>query len=423
MTPLAEERMASIPEAALRQTVDRETYLRLLSKYEAVQAPPTANLARLRSRKALHRAMLQSVQGDVIRMDAHDPGPDGMADKRFIRSLLIHQKRERVMQAMRLLKTEGYDLLQNIAEGSEVDPAKIVPKLQRVHAGTPEAELFRFASFYWSVPVSLGYGRRVRFLVRDQQNGKLIGLMALADPVYNLKAREEWIGWTPAQKAKNLRNVMDAYVLGAVPPYGALLGGKLVASLVTSKEVVNAFETTYAGRRTLIQNRNSNAKLALITTTSGLGRSSIYDRIKLDGKLLYEPVGFTKGFGHFHVSQHTFAIMRKLLRVTHHPYAKGNRFGDGPSWRIRVMRAALEDADLESKVLLNHGVKREVFMVPLATNAREFLRGETKTLRRRLKTAREIGEACKARWIVPRAERDPTYKLFSRDDFVMGMLT
>jgi len=34
--------------------------------------------------------------------------------------------------------------------------------------------------------------------------------------------------------AKRLVNVMDAYVLGAVPPYNMLLGGKLVASLVRS---------------------------------------------------------------------------------------------------------------------------------------------------------------------------------------------
>ena len=36
----------------------------------------------------------------------------------------------------------------------------------------------------------------MRFLVMDQSNGKLMGLFALTDPVFNLQARDNWIGWT-----------------------------------------------------------------------------------------------------------------------------------------------------------------------------------------------------------------------------------
>jgi hypothetical protein len=36
-------------------------------------------------------------------------------------------------------------------------------------------------------------------------------------------------------------NVLDAYVLGAVPPYNRLLGGKLVAAMLRTKEVRDAF--------------------------------------------------------------------------------------------------------------------------------------------------------------------------------------
>ena len=41
-----------------------------------------------------------------------------------------------------------------------------------------------------------------------------------------------------------LRNVMDAFVLGAVPPYRELLCGKLVAMLAASDEVRDAFRLT-----------------------------------------------------------------------------------------------------------------------------------------------------------------------------------
>jgi len=54
----------------------------------------------------------------------------------------------------------------------------------------------------------------------------LIGLFGLGDPVYAIKARDEWIGWDSNAKAARLYHVMDAYVLGAVPPYSRLLGGE-----------------------------------------------------------------------------------------------------------------------------------------------------------------------------------------------------
>src|SRR5262249_41111946 len=69
-------------------------------------------------------------------------------------------------------------------------------------------------------------GRRLRYLVWDANNDKLIGIMALGDPVFNLKVRDELIGWDIKDRGKRLVNVLDAYVLGAVPPYNMLLGGQ-----------------------------------------------------------------------------------------------------------------------------------------------------------------------------------------------------
>ena len=38
-----------------------------------------------------------------------------------------------------------------------------------------------------------------------------------------------------------LVNIMDAYVLGALPPYNALLGGKLMACLIRSRDIYDDF--------------------------------------------------------------------------------------------------------------------------------------------------------------------------------------
>ena len=83
---------------------------------------------------------------------------------------------------------------------------------------------------------------------------------------------------------------MDAFVLGAVPPYNALCGGKLIALLATSIEVRNAFSERYQDHVTLISQRRVDARLALVTTSSALGRSSVYNRLVWpDRALAFQP--------------------------------------------------------------------------------------------------------------------------------------
>ena len=69
-------------------------------------------------------------------------------------------------------------------------------------------------------------------------------------------------------------------MLGAVPPYSSLLFGKLVALLAASEQVREAFHRKYAGRLSVIRGRPLSSQLVAITTTSAMGRSSIYNRLK-----------------------------------------------------------------------------------------------------------------------------------------------
>ena len=91
-----------------------------------------------------------------------------------------------------------------------------LPRPPRPPDASPSPAL---ASLTWSVPVSNGFGRRLRYLVWDESNGKLMGLIAIGDPVFNLAARDKLIGWTSKDRNSRLVNIMDAYVLGAIPPY------------------------------------------------------------------------------------------------------------------------------------------------------------------------------------------------------------
>jgi hypothetical protein len=49
-----------------------------------------------------------------------------------------------------------------------------------------------------------------------------MGLIGLADPVFALGVRDAWTGWERDTRRERLANVMDAFVLGAVPLYNGL---------------------------------------------------------------------------------------------------------------------------------------------------------------------------------------------------------
>lgn len=383
------------------------------SQREPVEPPPVDRDA-LRSKIQRHL--------EVTGLDRHRP--DDVLSKAAIRH--IHRfHREAVQQRIRKALGNKVDrFVEEIANGDEVEPEHIQPELVDVRAGRRTGDLFRFAALLWSIPVSQGYGRRLRFLVRDQANGKLIGIFALGDPVFNLRVRDEWIGWNHEGRRERLVNLMDAYVVGAVPPYAELLGGKLVASLIASQEVANKFEERYGNATGLISRQQKQARLAVVTVTSALGRSSMYNRLRLmtdarsqDAGTVVELVrlGSTTGYGHFQITDDLFSQLRRVLREDGHKYADGHQFGDGPNWRIRVARKGLESLGLDADEVLKHGIKREVYAMPIASNSRRFLAGTDDEPIFDHLTVNQISVLARNRWMVPRSRRRPSYQQFRRE--------
>ncbi|WFU16456.1 Druantia anti-phage system protein DruA [Bradyrhizobium sp. CB3481] len=308
-------------------------------------------------------------------------------------------------------------LKQYFAEGKDIDPERIAPELELIKSHTWQSDLFRLASLSWSVPVSNGFGRRLRYLVWDRSNGKLMGIIAIGDPVFNLKARDDLFKWCVADRGKRLVNMLDAYVLGSIPPYNMLLGGKLVSCLVRSREVRDDFTERYGSTRGIISKKKKGAQLVVVTTSSSLGRSSVYNRLKLGEQSYFRSIGFTQGWGHFHVPETLFLELRDYLRTKGHRYVDGHGFGQGPNWRLRTIRASFDALGFKAD-LLRHGIGREVFVCELAQNAHKILRGEAvKANYRGLKSVAEIAELARARWIVPRAERRPEFRAWTHEDF------
>jgi len=147
-----------------------------------------------------------------------DLGPSGElmlpgTDKNTYRALHEAQRKQKLIDAQNFLNEKQHKFIRFFADGVNVCPQKIRPVLEPIKGRTFESDLFRYASLTWSIPVSSGYGRRIRFLVWDAHTNSLMGLIALGDPVFNLRIRDEFIGWDVRQREERLVNIMDAYVL------------------------------------------------------------------------------------------------------------------------------------------------------------------------------------------------------------------
>lgn len=370
----------------------------------------TKEAARLRH--AISRVLRK--QGYSVRQNCFHLPQDPTKD--VLRNLnLLAVKHKLGLAEPRISRYEN-QLLRYIANGSEVIPSKVAPRLVLVQPESEHELLFRYVSLHWSIPVSPGYGRRLRFLVFDESNGKLIGLFGLGDPVFSLRSRDEWIGWDSHTREKNLYHVMDAYVLGSVPPYSTLLGGKLVAMLALSNEVRTAFRHRYSKKCSIIKRTKRLSYLALLTTTSALGRSSIYNRIRLDGFDFWRSVGFTQGSGEFHFSNGIYSSIRSFVERHCKPTAKKAVWGKGFRNKREVVRKCLPKIGL-SEDLLYHGIKREIFVASLGADAVRFLKGEVKRPRFYDWPADRLVAAFKNRWLLPRAERCPFFREFDRESY------
>lgn len=330
--------------------------------------------------------------------------------KDAIRTVHAVQRGDRLATNRLFLSDRLPKLAKHFASGGEIDPQKISPVLERIKADTWQGDLFRLASLTWSVPVSNGFGRRLRYLVWDKHNEKLMGLIAIGDPVFNLSVRDGLIDWTVKDRGERLVNMMDAYVLGALPPYNVLLGGKLVACLLRTRDIYDDFTKAYGGTKGIISKQEKKARLLAITTSSSMGRSSIYNRLKLGGIEYFKSIGYTGGWGHFHIPDSLFLDLRDYLRYIDHSYADQNRFGQGPNWRLRTTRAALAALGFKED-MLRHGIQREVFLCQLADNAVKLLHaGGGRPKLGTLLSAEEVARLAVERWVLPRAERRPEFK-------------
>ena len=188
-------------------------------------------------------------------------------------------------------------------------------------------------------------------------------------------------------------NMMEIITCGAVAPYNQILGGKLVAMLMASPEVVRDVKDRYDGKVSLIASGMAGRPIRRQATLSVLTTSSLYafgsaqyNRVRIPGEIAggagvirYQRVGTTDSFGTVQFASDT---AEELLAVAHLANSRqrfvNNLFGEGTSPKLRSLRRGLDGLGLPSDEYLRHHSPRLLYVVPLATNALDVLLGLTR---------------------------------------------
>jgi hypothetical protein len=219
-------------------------------------------------------------------------------------------------------------------------------------------------------------------------------------------------------------DMMDIIVCGAIAPYNALLGGKLICLLLTSPEVVRFYRQRYEDQASVIASSMKGRavkrppNLVMLATTSlyGVG-SSQYNRVRVPvaelgsqpgAWLEYENLGVSKGYGSYHFSRASIDYLETLLGRAGGGRKVNSIFGEGVNPLMRKLRDGLIEVGLPADALLRHGNARVVYGVALAKNFREVLLGLAATPKYFLplssvtKQTKKLADYWRRRWLAKR---------------------
>jgi hypothetical protein len=209
--------------------------------------------------------------------------------------------------------------------------------------------------------------------------------------------------------------IAEVTVCGAVPPYNAVLGGKLAALLALSREVTRVWRDAYRDTASDITSKMAGrsvirpSELAAVTTTGfyGVGNSQ-YNRAVLPpalGERRWREVGLTAGHGTLHLSDALVAHLGALLEhMREGARLITSKFGEGPSERLRKLRDGMAMAGLPADGILMHGFQRVIFVAPLA-GAPPYLEPASPGWSEAGATAAAIADHWRLRWLAGRIAR------------------
>lgn len=319
----------------------------------------------------------------------------------------VNQNEEFILENIDLIK-------KHLLDGKNLEIEKIDPQIIEVKVGTKFEKIFRWWNLvWWSLPYERAYGRQMRLIVWDKYHNAPIGLIGLQSPILSWSVRDEYLGIDAKGRDFWVNQSMSAQRLGALPPYNYILGGKLVASLMTASVLAKKIEDKYAYKKTILKNRSLPSRPLFITTTGAYGKSSVYNRLKFNDQLIAKFIGYTKGSGSFHIPDSLYEDFITYLEKKEYDVRRG--YGSGPSKKVRIINEAMDYLGFSKGS--THGVKRAVYLFPLVKNLQEVIQKNKRPIR----IIRKIGELTnywRQRWALPRTNTHKEYLDFTGSHFI-----
>ena len=245
-------------------------------------------------------------------------------------------------------------------------------------------------------------GRNIRFFARDKVTGKYLGVISVGSDVTSIKVRDDYIGWTKDNKFKDgkLKHTSIGTTICCAQPLGFnFLGGKLVAAMVTSSVVRDAWKKLYG--QTLVG----------LSTTSLYGIHSMYNSIPLwktlgssSGKIALKPDDSTYEVWHEWLKENE---TEEYLRQT---TQKEGVAGPPTGVKQKVINMIFRAVGAKPSTYM-HGFKRGIFYADIYENGKEFLRGEIEEKDLKMKQKYSEDSDYIMKWWKPKAIKRYT-KLF-----------
>jgi hypothetical protein len=330
------------------------------------------------------------------------------------RDIHVFAKAERMAESEKFI-IKNIDLIAKyLVDGKDINVEKIDPQIIEVKEGTIYETIFRWWNLvWWSLPYEHAYGRQMRFIVWDKYHNAPIGLIGLQSPILSWSVRDNYLEIGPKERDYWVNQSMSAQRLGALPPYNYVLGGKLVAYLITANDIIKKFEKKYKKQISILKDRILPARLLFITTTGAYGKSSVYNRLKINKEFVADFIGYSKGSGSFHIPNSLFEDFIKYLEKRNYDIRRG--YGSGPSRKLRLINQAMDSLGISNGA--THGVQRAVYLFPLVKNLKEIMQKNRRPIwiKRNIK---ELTDHWKQRWAIPRAEKNKEYQSFVAEIFL-----
>jgi len=237
-------------------------------------------------------------------------------------------------------------------------------------------------------------GRNVKFLVRDKTSKKILGVICLGSDVTSLGARDIFIGWSKDNKFKDgkLKYTSIGTTICCTQPLGFnFLGGKLVAALVTSSVVRDAWKKLYG--QTLVG----------LSTTSLYGIHSMYNSIPH-----WKTLGSSKGKIALKPDDSTYEVWHKWLKENQSDeYLKQTTQKEGVAGpptgvKQKIINMIFRAVGVKPANYM-HGFKRGIFYADIYENGKEFLRGEIEEKELKMKKKYNDDSDYIMKWWKPKA--------------------